>query len=73
MALFGERPKRTIVKIEGMTCMHCAAAVERALKSVKGVKEARASLERKEAEITGTVDRSEMKKAVEAAGYRMLD
>lgn len=74
MSIFGKKqaPEKIVVKIEGMTCMHCAAAVERALRSVRGVMEARASLELKEAEIFGNAKISEIKKAIEAAGYRMV-
>lgn len=57
------------LKIEGMTCGHCKAAVEKSLKSVPGVTNAAVDLEKKEAVITGSANRSELVKAVEDAGY----
>ncbi len=40
------------MKIEGMSCMHCAGRVESALKAVPGVADAKVNLEKKEAVIT---------------------
>ena len=39
------------LRVEGMTCMHCVAAVEDALKEVSGVTDASVDLESKQAEV----------------------
>ena len=39
------------LKIEGMSCMHCVARVEKALMELDGVEKANVSLEKKEAKI----------------------
>ena len=38
---------KTMLKIEGMTCSHCKAAVEKALKAVPGVIDVAVDLEKK--------------------------
>ncbi|HVJ47702.1 CopZ family metallochaperone [Desulfitobacterium sp.] len=62
----------TVLKIEGMTCGHCQASVEKALIGVSGVTEARVNLDRKEAVVKGSVDREKLARAVEEAGYRVV-
>jgi Cu+-exporting ATPase len=59
------------MKIEGMSCMHCAGRVESALKAVPGVADAKVNLEKKEAVITlsENVPASKLMGAVEDAGY----
>ncbi|SDD71170.1 CopZ family metallochaperone [Sporomusa acidovorans] len=63
---------QTILKIEGMSCGHCKAAVEKALQAVPGVTSASVSLEKKEAIVEGTGDRAAMAKAVEDAGFDVV-
>jgi Cu+-exporting ATPase len=64
--------KKTIT-IEGMSCSHCVARVEKALGGIDGVT-ARVSLEKKSAEISLTkpVADETLKRAVEDAGYTVL-
>ena len=64
---------KTIIKIEGMTCEHCKARVEKALNAIEGVS-AVVNLEKKEAAVTisGTSDNVALKSAVEAAGYDVI-
>lgn len=62
----------TVLKIEGMTCMHCKMAVERALKGVTGVTGAQADLGKKEAVVVGSVERAAVVKAVKDAGYKVV-
>ena len=59
------------MKIEGMSCMHCAAHVENALSAIPGVEKVSVSLPEKEAVITlsENVPASQLMKAVEEAGY----
>jgi copper chaperone CopZ/parvulin-like peptidyl-prolyl isomerase len=65
--------KVVLLKVEGMTCDACAISVETALKSVEGVKEAKASYKKGEAEVEYieekvTVD--QMIEAINKIGYK---
>ena len=60
------------LKIEGMTCGHCQAAVEKALKTVTGVTNATVDLAKKEATVLGSADTDELIKAVEEEGYTVV-
>lgn len=60
------------LKIEGMSCGHCKASVEKALKGVTGVTNATVDLSQHEAVINGAADRSELVKAVEDIGYTVV-
>lgn len=62
-----------VLKVEGMTCMHCKMHVEKALKGVPGVENAQVDLAKKEAVVTGSADKVLMAKAVEEAGYKVVD
>lgn len=61
------------IKIEGMMCPHCQAAVTKALNALEGVK-AEVNLEKKEAyvEAGANVSKEELAKAVTEAGYEVL-
>lgn len=61
------------LKIEGMTCMHCVAAVTKALSAVDGVKEVQVDLEKGEATVheERPVDSTVLTEAIEKAGYRV--
>jgi len=61
---------KRIIAIEGMTCGHCQARVEKALNSVEGVK-AKVDLKKNSAtvEADSTVSDALLKKTVEEAGY----
>ena len=69
----GDDEMKKILKVEGMTCGHCKAAVEKALKAVDGVKDAVVDLEEKTAEVTlnKEVPDDVLAKAVTDAGYEM--
>ncbi len=62
-----------VMKVEGMMCSHCQAAVTKALNKIPGVT-ATVSLEDKEARIVAEdgVDPERMKEAVEDAGYEVV-
>ena len=60
-------------KIEGMSCGHCKAAVEKALKAVAGVETAVVDLEKKQAVVTGNAVMEAMREAVEDAGYEVVE
>lgn len=58
------------IKIDGMTCHHCASAVRRALLETEGVKTAEVDHKKGIAYVTGpALDSESMKKAVEEVGY----
>ena len=69
----GDDEMKKILKVEGMTCGHCKAAVEKALKAVDGVEDAVVDLEEKTAEVTlnKEVPDDVLAKAVTDAGYEM--
>ncbi len=68
-----EKPMITL-KIEGMMCQHCQAHVSKALNDLNGVS-AEVSLEDKAAYVKteGDVDTEVLKKAVENAGYEVVE
>ena len=59
------------MKIEGMMCPHCQAAVTKALEALEGTK-AEVNLEKKEAYVETGLETEVLKKAVEDAGYQVL-
>ena len=65
--------KKTL-KIEGMMCAHCEAAVKKALLAIPGIEEAEVSHEKGTAEITlsSGVDDEVIKKAIEDKDYKFL-
>ena len=62
------------IKIEGMMCPHCEAAVKKALESLDGVEAAAASHEAGEAVVTLSTDVADeiLTKAVEDKEYKVL-
>lgn len=72
--MFG-KTKTVHLAVEGMMCQKCKAHVEEALKGVKGVKQAVASVEEKSVVITAkeSVEESVLKEAIVAAGYRVSE
>jgi P-type Cu+ transporter len=65
--------KKKYVYIEGMSCAHCSARVEKALNALDGV-EAKVDLAGKQAEVTLEKDVSDeaLKAAVDEAGYEVV-
>lgn len=61
------------IKIKGMSCAHCVAAVTRALSEIKGIKNVKVDLSRGEATFDEDypVDLAIVIKQVEKAGYRV--
>lgn len=64
---------QTILKVEGMTCNHCKMRAEKALQGVSGVESVKVDLAAKEAVVTGAAERSSLVKAVEEAGYSVVE
>ncbi len=71
----GEKIMKTTIKVEGMTCGHCKAMVEKALGAVDGVTSATADLENKQAVIEHNegVSTDTLKKVIADAGYEVID
>lgn len=69
-----EEPKMiTVISVGGMMCTHCQAAVEGACKAVGGVENAVVDLKAKTVTVTGDASRALLEKAIEDAGYEILD
>lgn len=61
-----------VLKINGMTCGHCAQTVRRALIGVRGVKEATVNLDAAQANVTfdpGQTTLTALREAVAEEGY----
>lgn len=66
---------KTEIYIDGMNCMHCAKAVENALKNVAGISSAKVELESKKAIVTSAAetDFDEVKRAIAELGFSVID
>lgn len=61
----------TKIKIDGMSCEHCVAAVTKALNNVEGVtKVISVDLKTGQAEIEGNPENPSLVKAIEEEGYQ---
>ena len=63
----------TVIRVNGMMCSHCTAAVEKACMSVPGTVKAVASLEEKNVTVTGTADYEALKAAIIAEDYEVVE
>ncbi|MDA3900422.1 MAG: copper ion binding protein [Spirochaetes bacterium] len=61
--------KKEMIKIEGMSCNHCVASIERAVSAVPGVTAVSVDLKKKQAAVSGDFDLDAIRDAVVAAGY----
>ena len=61
--------------IEGMTCGHCSGRVEKALKALDGVVDAKVDLANKNAiiEMNDNIEDSLLKETIDDAGYDVVD
>lgn len=64
-----ESSEPLVFTVEGMSCQNCVASVERAVRSVEGVRNVEISLKPGRARIHGDVDEHEVRAAVTSAGY----
>jgi len=71
----GGNKMKKVLTVEGMSCGHCKAAVEKALKAVGGVENAVVDLQNKSAEVelNKEVDNDTLTKAVTDAGYEVTE
>jgi copper chaperone CopZ len=64
---------KKIIAIEGMTCGHCVARVEKALKSLTGATGVKVDLKRNQAQLDGgPASNDEIRNAVAEAGYTVV-
>ena len=67
-----EADNMEVISISGMSCHHCAANVENAVKNVEGVTDAKVNLEENCVEVNGKYRRDDITAAVEAVGYKVV-
>ncbi|MDD6275366.1 MAG: heavy-metal-associated domain-containing protein [Clostridia bacterium] len=72
--MFGKEKTVKILHIEGMSCSHCAATVEKKLSEIKGVSDASVDLDSKTAKVRlrKEVDDSVLTSAVDDAGFAVV-
>ena len=72
--MFSKKLKK-IIKIDGMSCSHCAKKVEDILLSIDGITKAKVNLKEKIATITlnNKIDNSIIKEKIDALDYKVLD
>ncbi len=63
----------TVIKVNGMMCVHCKARVESVCKGVAGVENAEVDLQEKTVTVTGNADVNALKKAIVDAGYEVVE
>lgn len=62
-------------EVEGMTCATCGITVKAAIKKIKGVREVKASVEKKNAVVQydeALTNSREIKKAIDDVGYKAV-
>ena len=62
-----------VILVNGMMCSHCTAAVEKACMAVPGTVNAVADLERKQVTVTGTASYEDLKQAIQAEDYEVVE
>ena len=67
-----ENKMETIIKVEGLMCMHCKARVESVCKAVAGATDAVVDLQEKTVTVSGNATVAELKKAIAEAGYEVI-
>ena len=59
------------LKVSGMTCDHCVAAVSKAVQGLPGVQAVRVDLGRGEVEVDGAPDTGAVRSAITEEGYEV--
>ena len=62
----------TVIRVEGMMCVHCKAMVEKVCKAVPGTADAVVDLQAKTVTVTGNAAVDALKKAIVDAGYEVV-
>ena len=63
----------TVIKVNGMMCVHCKARVEKVCKAVPGTVDAVVDLQAKTVTVTGDADLAALKQAITDADYEVVD
>lgn len=61
------------IKVSGMTCDHCVAAVSKAVKEVPNVENVSVDLERGTVTVDGSVDAAAVRNAIAEEGYEVQE
>jgi copper chaperone len=63
------------IKIKGMSCQHCVAAVTKALSGIEGISDVKVNLEKGSASFTenAPIAPETIKKAIAAIGFEVLE
>ncbi|MFZ5641025.1 MAG: copper chaperone CopZ [Bacillota bacterium] len=67
--------KTAVLNVEGMSCGHCKAAVEKAVSALEGVSKVDVDLAGKKVSVTydtGKTDEDAIKKAISGQGYDVV-
>ena len=67
-----EKMKTVVIKVNGMMCGHCSAAVEKACKNVPGTVDAVVDLAQKQMTVTGDAEAAVLENAIVEAGYKII-
>ena len=68
-----EKLMETVIKVNGMMCVHCKARVEKVCKAVPGTVDAVVDLQAKTVTVTGDADLEALKKAITDADYEVVE
>ena len=68
-----EKLMETVIKVNGMMCVHCKARVEKVCKAVPGTVDAVVDLQAKTVTVTGDADIAALKKAITDADYEVVE
>ena len=68
-----EKIMSTVIRVEGMMCVHCKAMVEKVCKAVPGTVDALVDLQAKNVTVTGDADVAALKQAIIDAGYEVIE
>jgi copper chaperone CopZ len=60
------------ITVSGMSCQHCVAAVDKAVRAVPGVTDAAVDLAAGAVKVTGAFDRQQVVQAIKTAGYEAV-
>jgi len=63
----------TVIKVNGMMCVHCKARVEKVCKAVPGVLDAVVDLQAKNVTVTGDADIAAVKQSITDADYEVVE
>ena len=67
-----DKTMETVIKVEGMMCVHCKARVEGVCKAVAGTVDAVVDLQTKQVTVAGNADVDTLKNAIVEAGYEVV-